>query len=193
VSFWNTLFVTLGGEATLLAVLALMGKSYLSMKLNKEIKRYESELKTATDDKIERLKNDLLRSVESYKLQLRKSEFLFAREYDAEKELVRIVTITLPLPSRPGMEIDDAYEDMLDRMDETEKLLLAFRTNHGSALDDEERQLLHEAISLANEGRFFEAYGADPKQGRDIAESLWLALKKLESHLLRRFRDQVGL
>jgi hypothetical protein len=190
-TFFETLLISLGGSGVLLTALAFFGKSYLSLLVTKDIKQYESELKATTDSSIERLKNDLLRSVESYKMQLKKSEFMFARECDAENALVRIVTSRLPLPSRPGMALEEAYDEMIEVAEVIENELLSYRNSHGVALNGQERELLHAAISLANEGRFCDADGPDATGAREIAKNLWEALRDLENRLLERIQAQV--
>lgn len=62
---WQTILVAFGGNAALLAVLGLLGKSLLEKLIARDTKHFESELKAKSDAAIERLKGDLqIRSIE---------------------------------------------------------------------------------------------------------------------------------
>lgn len=189
---WQTILLAFGGNAALLAVLGLLGKSLLEKVIARDTKRYESELKASTDAAIERLRNDLVRSVESYKVQLKKSEFLFQQEFAAALEFTALVRSVIPRPSRPDMDWEDAMQQVIDRFDRTERELVAFLSARGPVLADDERQLLNDAISDANNGRLYGSQEGDPS-GFKIAESLCEKLEDLEKRLIKRVRSQSRL
>lgn len=62
---WQTVLLAFGGNAALLAVLGLLGKSLLEKLIARDTKRFESELKAKSDSAIEQLRSDLaIRSIE---------------------------------------------------------------------------------------------------------------------------------
>lgn len=62
---WQTILLAFGGNAALLAVLGLLGKSMLEKLITRDTKRFEAELKTKSDAVIEQLRSDLqIRSIE---------------------------------------------------------------------------------------------------------------------------------
>lgn len=62
---WQTILLAFGGNAALLAVLGLLGKSLLEKVIARDTKRFETDLKAKSDAAIEQLRSDLqIRSVE---------------------------------------------------------------------------------------------------------------------------------
>ena len=62
---WQTVLLALGGNAALLAVLGLLGKSLLEKLITRDTKRFEANLKAKADAAIEQLRSDLqIRSIE---------------------------------------------------------------------------------------------------------------------------------
>ena len=62
---WQTILLAFGGNAALLAVLGLLGKSFLDKLIVRDTRQFESDLKAKSDAAIERLKNELqLRTIE---------------------------------------------------------------------------------------------------------------------------------
>lgn len=62
---WQTILLSFGGNAALLAVLGLLGKSLLEKLITRDTIHFEAKLKATSDAAIERLKSDLqLRTIE---------------------------------------------------------------------------------------------------------------------------------
>ena len=62
---WQTILLAFGGNAALLAVLGLLGKSILDKLIVRDTKQFEADLKAKSDAAIERLKNELqLKTIE---------------------------------------------------------------------------------------------------------------------------------
>jgi hypothetical protein len=70
---WKTILLAFGGNAALLAVLGLFGKSLIEKILTRDSKRFELELKEKSDAAIERLRNEL-------QLVIKQTEFNFSRK-----------------------------------------------------------------------------------------------------------------
>jgi hypothetical protein len=62
---WQTILLAFSGNAALLAVLGLLGKSLLEKLITRDTKRFETDLKAKADVAIEHLRSDLqIRSIE---------------------------------------------------------------------------------------------------------------------------------
>ncbi|MGE4447539.1 hypothetical protein EV678_2115 [Azospira oryzae] len=62
---WQTILLAFGGNAALIAVLGLIGKSLLEKLIARDTKRFETDLKAKSDAAIEQLRSDLqIRSIE---------------------------------------------------------------------------------------------------------------------------------
>lgn len=62
---WQTILLAFGGNAALLAVLGVLGKSLLDKLIIRDTKQFESDLKAKSDATIEHLKNELqIRTIE---------------------------------------------------------------------------------------------------------------------------------
>jgi hypothetical protein len=69
---WKTILLAFGGNAALLAILGLLGKSLIEKFLTRDSTRFELELKAKSDVAIERLRNEL-------QLVTKQTEFNFSR------------------------------------------------------------------------------------------------------------------
>lgn len=56
---WQTILIAFGGNAALLAVVGILGKSFLDKLILRDTKQFESDLKAKSDSAIEHLRNDL--------------------------------------------------------------------------------------------------------------------------------------
>ncbi len=70
---WKTILLAFGGNAALLAVLGLLGKSLIEKLLTRDSTRFELELKAKSDAAIERLRSEL-------QLVTKQTEFNFSRK-----------------------------------------------------------------------------------------------------------------
>ena len=62
---WQTILLAFGGNAALLAVLGVLGKSFLDKLIIRDTKQFESDLRAKSDAAIEHLRNELqLRTIE---------------------------------------------------------------------------------------------------------------------------------
>lgn len=62
---WQTILLAFGGNAALLAVLGVIGKSFLDKLIVRDTKQFESDLQAKSDAAIEHLKNELqLKTIE---------------------------------------------------------------------------------------------------------------------------------
>lgn len=191
-SAWQTVLLAFGGNAALLAVLGYLSKTVLEKMLVRDTKVFEAELKGKADVEIERLKSEIGRNLESYKMQLKKSEYFFQREYAAALDFTSVARSILPRPDRPDMDWSDAMELVINRFPEIVRKLDAFFKDHAPALSAEERELVQDVISRANEGHLLGIEHDDPA-GHQYAEAVYNKVMKIEAMLTKRVREQSSL
>ena len=188
----QAILIAFGGNAGLIAILAVLAKSLLGQLVVRDTKVFESELKAKTDAEIERLKNEMVRNVESYKVQLKKSEVFFQRELEAASTFSSLFHSILPGYNNPLMDWHDACDAIAQDFSRIETLLSDFMSKHGAMLNDTERALLVDATSDAGYGKF-EIDGPDVDSvSNKKADQLYQKLKKLEVQLLQRVRAQAS-
>lgn len=190
---WQTLLLAFGGNAALLAVLGLLGKSLLEKLIVRDTRQFEADLKAKTDAEIERLRNELLRSVESYKVQLKKSEFLFQKEFDAASAFTALLQSIHPGFNHPLMDWHDACDVIAQNLGKIEIVLGEFLAKYGAVLTVEERTLLTGAMSDAGTGKFDVFDGEVDLEANRQAGEVYVNLQALESKLVGRVRGQSSL
>lgn len=190
---WQTVLLAFGGNAALLAVLGLLGKSLLEKLIVRDTKQFESDLKAKADAEIERLRNELARSVESYKVQLKKSEFLFQKEFEAASSFSALLQSIHPGFNHPWMDWYEACDKIAESFGKIEIRLSDFLAKYGAVLTDEERGLLTSAISDAGYGKFDITDGEVDPEANKQAGILYNNLQSLEKQLIGRVRDQSSL
>lgn len=190
---WQTILLAFGGNAALIAVLGWLCKSLLDKLIIRDTKQFESDLKAKNDAEIERTKNELLRSVESYKIQLKKSEFLFQKEYEATSAFTAVRQSIHPGFIVPMMDWHDACDEIARNFGRIEKELATFLSKHGAVLTDEERKILVGAMTDAGYGKFDVVDGNVDSDANMQAGEIFENLKLLEDKLVTRVRDQSSL
>ncbi|MDB5430304.1 MAG: hypothetical protein JWP35_1420 [Caulobacter sp.] len=192
ISILLTIMGAIAGNAVVLAVLGYLGRTLLQSSLSKDLERYKSELKSDADDELERVRNTLTRDVESYKVKLKKSEFLFEREFLAASGFMKLYGDFAPQKSHPDMDWDDAMDMIANNAHFTEQKLDAFMREHGAALNKDDREKLSSAVNMAND-LALEMGGCPPAQVNEEASKLYHALEDLRDSLIARVRDQSSL
>lgn len=190
---WESVLLALGGSATLLAVLGFLAKSLLEKIILRDMKVFEAELKAKTDSEIEKFKSTLTRDVESYKVQLKKSEVFFQRELEAASTFSSLFHSILPGYSHPQMDWYEACEEMARNFGKIEFQLSGFIAGHAAVLTDEERSALVDAMSAAGYGKFDVIDGVVGPDTNVKADVLYTKLKELEARLIARVRAQASL
>lgn len=139
---------------------------------------------------LEALRTRLTQDTESYKIKLKKSEFIFQREFDAASEFVSLLRGILPPLSSPEMDLHEACEEIAHDFEKIEKLLNAFMSKHGAVLGAKARELLSSASNLAANGKFL-ITGLDvPSDAAKSADTLFNKLTEAEEALLEQVHSQ---
>jgi len=159
----------------------------------RDTKVFETDLKAKTDAEIERLKNELVRNVESYKVQLKKSEVFFQRELEAASTFSSLFHSIRPGYNNPLMDWHDACDEIAHDFGRIEVRLSDFMSKHGAMLNDTERALLSDAMSDAGFGKF-DIDGPDiSPESNKMADEIYQKLKSLDTQLIERVRAQASL
>ncbi|MCW3148916.1 hypothetical protein N8H22_09960 [Stutzerimonas stutzeri] len=139
---------------------------------------------------LEALRTQLTQETESYKIKLKKSEFIFEREFEATSEFVNLLRSILPPLSHPQMDWDEACEEIAHDFKNIEKLLSLFMSKHGAVLGAEAKKLISSALGLAAHGKFLIQGPEVPRSASESANTLFEKLAKAEDVLLQQVHSQ---
>jgi hypothetical protein len=128
--------------------------------------------------------------LESYKVRLKKSEFIFQKEFEAASELVAYVQSILPEHYMPEMIWHDACEDIALNLGTIETDLRRYLGKHGAILTDIAANNIETCIYLAGCTKH-EVTGPDiPASGSKAADNIFNKLKEAEKSLIEQVRGQ---
>ena len=83
---------------------------------------------------VEKLKQEIQEELESHKTRLRKSEFLFQKEFEATSAFISLRLRLVPRYRFLEMEWHNACEDFAHSFEQVEKTLESYIATHGAAL-----------------------------------------------------------
>lgn len=135
------------------------------------------------DRYVAKLKHEIQQELETHKTRLRKSEFLFQKEFEAASAFMSLRRVLMPKYRFPEMEWHDACEDFAGDFDKVEKELERYIAVHGAALNDAALDLLSNAKSQVSAGKFETLCGEVSREGIDIAGKVMEDLEKVERQL----------
>jgi len=139
---------------------------------------------------LEALRSQLTQDTESYKIKLKKSEFIFQREFEATSEFVSLLRGILPSLSRPDMDWHEACEEIAHDFEKIEKQLHIFMAKHGAVLGKKPRELLSSASGIAANGKFLITGPDVPTEAAYEADLLFKKLSEAEEALLEQVHSQ---
>lgn len=174
-----------GGSLIVFGFSNWLGKVWASRLMEKDKALYSQEL--------ESLRNRLSQDVESYKIKLKKSEFIFQKEYEATSEFVALKSGFLPNYSNPDMDWYQTCDHIAHDFHKIESALVAFLSKHGAVLKPEVKDLLSCSIGIAGEGKF-EVNSLDvPLSANQAADTLFTKLEKIEEYLIKQVHSQSSI
>ena len=132
---------------------------------------------------VEKLKQEIQHEMESYRTKLKKSEFLFQKEYEAASHFISLYRGFLPDIEHPNMDWHEACEYVALSLGSVEDTLSRFRATHGVALKEPVLNRLDDAITAAGVGKF--DVGSLEHIPIDDAEKVLKALGDIEDELRR--------
>lgn len=128
--------------------------------------------------------------LESYKIKLKKSEFIFQKEFEAASEFVAYVQSIEPGYYMPDMIGDDCYERIAENLGPIETDLRKYLERHGAVLTDKAADNIKECICLAGKTKH-EIIGPDiPESVSEVARDIYSKLKNAEQSLIEQVRGQ---
>ena len=140
-------------------------------------KRLVQDQKKKLDSELEQLKGNL-----------RKSDYLFEKEYEAVCGLVALKNTMFPRISRPDMEWEDLGQSIADEFEEVENRINIFLTEHGAILSDEVRTSISKASRIAGNGKF--VAGPDGPAHQDEGQDCYKLIEKAEKLAIKTLHDQ---
>jgi hypothetical protein len=171
-----------GGAAIIFGFSNWLGKVWANRLMTKEKAEYAQEL--------ESLRNRLTQDTESYKIKLKKSEFLFQKEFEAASEFVALKQSFLPTYNQPNMDWYDACDEIAQDFYKIEMALNSYLSKHGAVLKSEVKDLLSLSISIAGENKFEIANPDVPENANKAADELYENLREVEKSLLEQVHSQ---
>ncbi|WP_226649333.1 hypothetical protein [Microbulbifer variabilis] len=173
-----------GGAGIIFGMSNWLGKVWANRLMEKEKAQYSKEL--------ESIKSSLLKDSESYKIKLKKSEFIFEKQYEAASELVAIVRQFLPPLLHQEMDWYEACDEIAHNFKSIIASLEKFLSKHGAILDEISRGLLSDAIALASQHQF-EITGPEvPDTANSAADELYNKLLNAEQYLTKQVLNQTS-
>jgi len=155
--------------------------------------RLAEKLKAENARDLERVKTEFIHEVESYKVKLKKSEFLFQKEFEAASAFATIFRSIHPGFNHSQMDWYEACDEIAQCFGSIEKKLDIYFSEYSAVLTEEERILLTDAISDAGYSKFEVIDGDVPAKSNQAADTLYKKLQVLNSRLISRVRNQASL
>ena len=141
---------------------------------------------------VEKLKQEIQQELESHKTRLRKSEFLFQKEFEATSAFISLRLRLLPRYRFPEMEWHDACEDFAHSFEHVEKALETYIATHGAALPQKTIEGLANAKTRASMGKFEVTNNNVSREAIQYAEDAMNALEEIEKELYQVVWSQSG-
>ena len=140
---------------------------------------------------VEGLKHELQQEFESYRTKLKKSEFLFQKEFEAASQFMSLRRDLEPRYRFPDMDWHDACGQFTSDFDKAEMELQKFVSIHGAALTQEVLDDLSFAIDEAARGRVGVDYNTENTEAAiAVADRILEKLEKVEEKLRNAVRSQ---
>ena len=141
---------------------------------------------------VEKLKQEIQQELENHKTRLRKSEFLFQKEFEATSAFISLRIRLLPRYRFPEMEWPDACEDFAHSFEQVEKSLESYIATHGAALQNETLERVTNAKTRASWGKLEVTNDNVSREAIRYAEEVMNALDEIEKELYRTVWSQSG-
>jgi len=171
-----------GGAILVFAFSGWLGKVWANRLMTKEKAVYAQEL--------ESLRNRLVQDTESYKIKLKKSEFIFQKEFEAASTFVALKRSFMPTYNYPDKDWYEACDEIAQAFHKIEQKLNIYLTNYGAVLQKEVKDLISSCITIAAVNKF-EVQGPNvSREANKAADELYEKLKDAEKGLLNQVHSQ---
>jgi len=174
-----------GGAIIVFALSGWLGKVWANRLMVKEKAGYAQEL--------ESLRNHLVQDTESYKIKLKKSEFIFQKEFEAASTFVALKRSFMPPYNYPDKDWGEACDDIAQNFRRIEQKLNTYLANYGAVLQKEVKDLISSCITIASVNKF-EVSGSDISiEANKAADKLYTKLESAEKELLNQVHSQSSI
>jgi hypothetical protein len=172
-----------GGTGVLFAFSSWLGKVWAERILTKEKAQQAQDLET--------FKKKLQEEAERHKIRLKKSELIFAREFEAASALVAMNRDISPKFLMPDMDYYDACDQVASDFEKIEGQLHSYVRTHGAVLPDGVKRLISLCMGIAGEHKF-SVQGPDVPTSVNSEAALLLGhLKQAENEMLAQVSGQI--
>ncbi|MEZ8544799.1 hypothetical protein AB6C74_18260 [Vibrio splendidus] len=182
------IIVSLGGASAIIyKSSSFFGKLWADKLLEK--------VKNENAKELEKTKNELLSGTESYKVQLKKSEFMFEKQFEAGSHFSGLVAHHTPTP-KTLLELYDSYNDELDltgkRCNEIINSLEDFLFRYSAVVDEDTRGRISAVIQDAVSARY--TFKNNPhKLTNNEVNFIIKKMSDIEKLLILKFTDQISI
>lgn len=162
-----------------------LGKVWANRLMEKEKLEYSKQL--------ELLKNSFLKETESYKIKLKKSDYLFEKQFEATSELVALQRSFIPCISFPHMDRGDVLEHYVIFSEEIEKKLTDYLSCYGAVLGEDVEAKISECFGIAGLNKY--EINKDLKissEGKKEAEKMHKLLNEAKKMMLIKVNTQIS-
>ncbi|HBL6966821.1 TPA: hypothetical protein LSH94_003064 [Morganella morganii] len=135
-------------------------------------------------------KHELDQMLENYKIKLKKSEFIFQKEFEAASEIVALIRSLLPTYNYPDMDWHDACDEIAQNFSQIEINLKRYLAKNGAILQKIDIDLIECCIGMAGESKFEINSPEVPDSANKAANELYEKLKEVEKNLLHQIHSQ---
>jgi len=141
---------------------------------------------------LESLRDKYTTDLEKLKIKLKKSEFIFEKEFIATSKLVEYHEEIIPLTLHPDMHMDDVFESIACSSGSIEAWIKQFVSAHGAVLPEEVAKNLMLAARRAGEIKFNLGSGPEdlPVESVEAAEEIYDRIRSAKDAMIVRVWQQ---
>ncbi len=193
-----SIIASVGGAGAIIFGLAdKLGKVWADRLMEKEKTIHSEQLekiKAKYSQELEELKSKFVKETEQYKVQLKKSEFLFEKQYEAAADISALVRHFSPGFYHPDMDWGEACEDIALSSEAIEKDIDKYLAKHKPVLSEQINEQLTRVLNLAAECKFKcnKKTGDVTPEGRQLADELFTAFQEAEKLSTAELNSQVS-
>ena len=172
-----------GGAVVVFALSGWLGKLWAERLMRDSINEQEKNL--------ENIRNKYQSDLEKLRVRLKKSEFLFEKEFTAASALIEYHEELIPLSEHPDMHMDNVYESIACNFDGVEKWIKHFVSKHGAVLPKDVATNLMMAARSAGENKFRVSDGIDIcKESFDAGEYIYHCIRNAGESMRKTVWEQ---
>jgi hypothetical protein len=172
-----------GGAVIVTWFSSWFGKVWANRILEADKHKYASEL--------ESLRDNFIREADRQRTSLKKSEFIFQKEFEAASEFVALARAMDPQHLHPDVDWSDALEQIASSLDSHQRTIEKFMAKYGAVLSEEAESHLRTCLARATDGKFeVHDNGESSGGGLQHADDFYKALLAAEKALIATFRAQ---